>query len=135
MLVNLVCNRYRWQFCLLFDSYLLSLFCFINKIEKILKGSLDSIPSPLPSVKIQIVVATPNMNPLASGLLVDMWNSPWHLLTLGTMADYLEKFRKSLFFKFVTILNLQILNFVQKMILIIYIYVHLCFINVLYFLI
>ena len=25
------------------------------KVEKILKGSLDSIPSPLPSVKIQII--------------------------------------------------------------------------------
>ena len=26
-----------------------------NKVEKILKGSLDSIPSPSPSVKIQII--------------------------------------------------------------------------------
>ena len=28
---------------------------FLAKVEKILKGSLDSIPSPLPSVKIQII--------------------------------------------------------------------------------
>ena len=28
---------------------------FYGKVEKILKGSLDSIPSPLPSVKIQIM--------------------------------------------------------------------------------
>jgi hypothetical protein len=27
-----------------------------DKVEKILKGSLDSIPSPSPSVKIQIMV-------------------------------------------------------------------------------
>ena len=27
----------------------------LNKVEKILKGSLDSIPSPSPSVKIQIM--------------------------------------------------------------------------------
>ena len=27
----------------------------IGKIEKVLKGSLDSIPSPLPSLKIQIM--------------------------------------------------------------------------------
>ena len=32
----------------------LSIFHFI-KVEKILKGSLDSIPSPSPSVKIQIM--------------------------------------------------------------------------------
>ena len=30
-------------------------FRFSNKVEKILKGSLDSIPSPSPSVKIQIM--------------------------------------------------------------------------------
>ena len=29
--------------------------CCYGKVEKILKGSLDSIPSPLPSVKIQIM--------------------------------------------------------------------------------
>ena len=29
--------------------------CFYNKVEKILKGSLDWIPSPSPSVKIQIM--------------------------------------------------------------------------------
>ena len=28
---------------------------FQSKVENILKGSLDSIPSPLPSVKIQIM--------------------------------------------------------------------------------
>jgi hypothetical protein len=27
----------------------------VGKVEKILKGSLDSIPSPLPTVKIQII--------------------------------------------------------------------------------
>ena len=31
------------------------LVCCYGKVEKILKGSLDSIPSPLPSVKIQIM--------------------------------------------------------------------------------
>ena len=30
-------------------------FCKAGKVEKILKGSLDSIPSPSPSVKIQIM--------------------------------------------------------------------------------
>ena len=30
-------------------------FRFFEKVEKILKGSLDSIPSPLPSVKVQIM--------------------------------------------------------------------------------
>ena len=32
-----------------------SLRSFVNKVEKILKGSMDSIPSPSPSVKIQIM--------------------------------------------------------------------------------
>ena len=31
-------------------------YFLIGKVEKILKGSLDSIPSPSPSVKIQITV-------------------------------------------------------------------------------
>ena len=35
---------------------LLDLFRLICKVEKILKGSLDSIPSPSPSVKIQTFV-------------------------------------------------------------------------------
>ena len=30
-------------------------FAYTDKVEKILKGSLDSIPSPSPSVKIQIM--------------------------------------------------------------------------------
>ena len=30
-------------------------FEFLDKVEKIFKGSLDSIPSPSPSVKIQIM--------------------------------------------------------------------------------
>ena len=41
-----------------FNSCLDSLDCLrvrSSKVEKILKGSLDSIPSPSPSVKIQIM--------------------------------------------------------------------------------
>ena len=41
----------RWIY-----QHLLDLMIFLfHKVEKILKGSRDSIPSPLPSVKIQII--------------------------------------------------------------------------------
>ena len=33
----------------------MSILVFVSKVEKVLKGSLDSIPSPSPSVKIQIM--------------------------------------------------------------------------------
>ena len=37
------------------QKYLVLLETFVNKVEKILKGGLDSIPSPSPLVKIQIM--------------------------------------------------------------------------------
>ena len=38
-----------------FEGKFLEVFLLRNKVEKILKGSLDSIPSPSTSVKIQIM--------------------------------------------------------------------------------
>jgi hypothetical protein len=43
-------NAYEWCHYVWY-----SLFSFLSKVENILKGSLDSIPSPSPSVKIQIM--------------------------------------------------------------------------------
>ena len=33
----------------------MSILVFVSKVEKVLKGSLDSIPSPSSSVKIQVM--------------------------------------------------------------------------------
>ena len=43
-------TRYDWSYIVAWVSF------FPHKVEKILKGSLDIITSPSPSVKIQIIV-------------------------------------------------------------------------------
>ena len=48
-------NNISWLLALPSHSYVLTWFRLVGKVENILKGSLDSIPSPSPSVKIQIM--------------------------------------------------------------------------------
>ena len=52
-------NRRIWSACRALwrtlQGSLFSVLLFFSKVEKILKGSWDSIPSPSPSVKIQII--------------------------------------------------------------------------------
>ena len=42
-------------YCMLLSNFDSLLFCYLLKVEEILKGNLDLIPSPSPSVKIQIM--------------------------------------------------------------------------------
>ena len=49
--ISAINENHRTPFGKIFADYFVCLFYI--KVEKILKGSLDSIPSPLPSAKIQ----------------------------------------------------------------------------------
>ena len=44
-----ICDEYN------FRIHIVNIFSRLSKVENILKGSLDSIPSPSPSVNIQII--------------------------------------------------------------------------------
>ena len=53
MILMLLTNKTFYEYCH-FCEQMIKIECLF-KVEKILKGSLDSPPSPLPSVKIQIM--------------------------------------------------------------------------------
>ena len=50
-----ICKKYFWLFATHSFTNFQTCFPLIFKVEKIFKGGLDSIPSPSPSVKIQIM--------------------------------------------------------------------------------
>ena len=61
------------------------------KVEKILKGSLDSIPSPLPSVKIQIIGGKVCLNKTLLGVVNKLLKTKTLLTSPNKVLPYYIK--------------------------------------------